>query len=277
MSCAPLDYGCAAARKRAPNNTGIDNDRRMVPYDTDHDPTTKASSTSRLEGSGQVLYAGLFWSSWARPGGNVPAAQVTGPSGRRLAITPDLVDGQAGPSAFQAYADVTNTVRSGGFGNWTVGWRTAPQSSLGGYAGWALIVVTSDATAPNGQVAVFDTNIGLGTGGHRSATIDLPLDMTGSASQVGVVGWEGDPGLTGDRLTINGHSLSPSDTRCSANDAFCSHADGAVEASSGRNWNTFGTDAWTASGGRLSRTSDLVGRSSADAVTLGAFAVLNRS
>jgi hypothetical protein len=277
MSCVALDFGCLAARKRLPNPSGIDNQRRMVPYDTDHDATTKASSSARLSGSGRVLYAGLFWSASAKPGGRVPTAQLTGPGGRKITLNPDLVDGPSGSSAFQAYTDVTNTVRAGGFGTWTVGWRTPPTTSLGGYAGWGLIVVTSNPSAANGQVAVFDANIGIGSGGRRSATIDLPLDMSGSSSRVAVVGWEGDAGLTGDRLSINAHALSPVDRRCSPNDAFCSHADGAAEAPGNAFWNTFGTDAWIASGGRLSRTSDLVGQSSTDAVTLGAFAVSNQN
>ena len=82
----------------------------------------------------------------------------------------------------------------------------AADPGQGRYAGWALVVVYSEASLPEGRVSVVDGFSSVSPGN------DLQLTLPGTAgldARVGLVAWEGDAGIDGDILTLDGARLTP--------------------------------------------------------------------
>jgi RNA polymerase sigma factor (sigma-70 family) len=159
---------------------------------------------------GQVLWAGLYWSGtewpgtewpgkeWPGtegPGTEGPGTESAGASAQAIELrapggaagTVDatgtaVVTGPDGRPAYTAFADVTNIVAEYGAGTWSA----APVPGLDGPSGWALVVVTTDASAaPGTQVMVLDGTTVIGP------SLPVPLDALppGPDATVGTVEW----------------------------------------------------------------------------------------
>ena len=216
-------YGCNTSTM---NNPSANNNVSMVFLNAD--PTNPSWPSGRggssaaqlnLPSGAQVLWAGLYWGARADPSA----------SGRNTIYLkpPGAVDYQAVPGTllgtitnagtpssrpYVAFADVTSQVRSAGSGTYWVGGILAQtgNSGLGFYAGWSLVVVYRDPNATLKNLVVYDGLATVSDGNDVSITLSGFLTpLVGAVNaRVGAVAFEGDGGLTGDRLLLNGSSLS---------------------------------------------------------------------
>jgi len=242
LSCPDHAPGCAQARRREGHR--LDDDLwPMRPFDADDDPATTSSSAAKLALPGKVKWAGLYWSG-ARGDGDVGRAKLRGPGqpGYTTVHTTDVREDRL-PSfpTYQAFADVTRQVRRYGAGTW---WGADVPAEAGAthYAGWSLVVVVEDRSAPYAQAAVLDsTPHRVLTPGNPSLALALSgLLPAAVPARIGVVAWEGDAGLPGDRLTLGGRPLRPAEGDRDAGNVM----DGASHGARGPKL-TFGVDVKT--------------------------------
>jgi len=216
-------YGCNTSTM---NNPSANNNVSMVFLNAD--PTNPSWPSGRggssaaqlnLPSGAQVLWAGLYWGARADPSA----------SGRNTIYLkpPGAVDYQAVPGTllgtitnagtpssrpYVAFADVTSQVRSAGSGTYWVGGILAQtgNSGLGFYAGWSLVVVYRDPNATLKNLVVYDGLATVSDGNDVSITLSGFLTpLVGAVNaRVGAGALEADGGLTGDRLLLNGSSLS---------------------------------------------------------------------
>ncbi|MQY04942.1 sigma-70 family RNA polymerase sigma factor [Actinomadura macrotermitis] len=230
LGCDTADAGC----RRAMDREGDERDDDfwdMTPIDRDDDKGTSSSSAATLDvpAGGKVLWAGLYWSGVAD--GDVPAtAKLRGPGGAYQAVKAAETRRGRLPDfgVYQAFADVTEQVRAAGGGTW---WGadvpTVPGTAH--YAGWALVAVVEDPKAPFQQAMVLDDARALGpqAGDRLEARVNGLLTAARPA-RIGLVAWEGDAGLTGDRFSLDGRALTPETGDRSADNVLDSAADGAI-------------------------------------------------
>jgi len=238
LSCSSLQFGCAQAR--AGHGGKLDNnDWLMVPY---VDPAApfggglplgSAVSGAALTIPGKVAWAGLYWAGSGPPPAN-PVAYVRPPGASSYtAVTAARVDkmtlGGSGP-AYQVRADVTALAAAAGSGTWWVGVPAgAFATGTNRFGGWALLVIADDG-GPVRTIAVFDGPVVLTSGASFLSTV---YGAVSSLATVGFIGWEGDRGRHGDRISLASVLGGPD-----ANNIAASRAAGTAPG-----WNTFGTDA----------------------------------
>jgi hypothetical protein len=218
LSCPAEQPGCLDARARVPGSHTDDNDWVMAPVDTDGDPATSISSsaTLHLPAGAQVLSAQLHWGADLTAGsGGVAAAPAGSPAVGRaglrhggspvVPIGADHVD-QVG-ERYQAVADVTDLVRAGGSGRWTL---SDVQAATGAdrSAGWSLVVAYRLPSLPERSLLIFDGLVGVGAGQSSAFAIGgYRVSPGGTHATVGVVAYEGDAGFAGDQLSVDGMPL----------------------------------------------------------------------
>ncbi|HEV2764918.1 MAG TPA: hypothetical protein VGV38_18190, partial [Pyrinomonadaceae bacterium] len=224
ISCQSNDNQCAGGRA-ATGTTLNNNDFRMRFVDVDADGTTfnSSSATLTLPANSTVLWAGLYWGAdtTVGGGGGGPSAapnpalnnqvRFSTPASGYQTITASQLDTSAYfGSDYQAFADVTTRVRSGGSGNYTV---ANVQSGTGEdrQAGWALVVVYHNAALPSRNLTVFDGYATVNTT-NPVVTINVSGFVTPTSgtvnTHVGVVAYEGDRGSTGDQIQLNSTTLT---------------------------------------------------------------------
>jgi hypothetical protein len=250
---------CEQARARAASvATGQDNnDWPMVSVDADNDPSTANSSAANLVTAGSdVVSANLYWSAAQAAGAGGSAA--SGPIGSALLATP-ATTGNAGPTAasyvgvtadhidqvgttYQAHADVTDLVRSGGAGRYWLG-GVAAATGNNTQSGWSLSVVYRRAGAAPRTILIFDGLVQVADGSESLVASGFRV-ASGTSAQLGIVGYEGDWGLRTDAVTC-GTSSPLSDATRAPDNFFNSSITraGAVDASGTPSQaNTFGLD-----------------------------------
>jgi hypothetical protein len=236
LSCPATASGCLDARDRKGSRTD-DDDWAMARYDADDDPRTGASSavTLDLPKGASIRWAGLYWSG-GRVDGATPTIKLRAPGGSYQTFTSQQTDFGSEPTftAYQAYADVTSLVQSAGGGTW---WAADPPLKTGSttYGGWALVVVRDDPGSPVDQVSVFD-GFGQVSANGPPQTFAVAA-RPGGPARIGSVVWEGDLGITGDSIALDGQVLTPLGGGKNAKNFADSSANGAVGPT-----NTFGTD-----------------------------------
>lgn len=221
MSCDAAVAACADTRNAivAGNNGGFS----MQYVDVDADPTTFNSSSSHVEipdGAG-VLFAQLTWSGQSTAAAR-DQVRLTGPDGLTTPITGGL-DTLATGSAYQGSADVTSLVQAAGEGSYTVA-NVQSTTGTNQYAGWSLVVVLSDPDEPSRNLTVY-RGFGSITGTDvEEFTVDGFLTPPSGPvrTEIGVVVYEGDRGLTGDQLSLEGRAVT--DASNPAGDTFNSSA-----------------------------------------------------
>lgn len=224
--CPDTAIACRAAELGAANGA-LNNHAAMAPVDSDDDPDTVTSSSAALDlpPGARIRHATLSWA------GTLPTGS-TGLCGRTAHWppgTPDTVTLAVGtgdatplPAAevaadpappgadrwYSAHADVTaRLARVRGPVELTVGnvWTGQGFDCAGG---WSLTVVWEDDDAPLRRVAVHTGHERVaGTPAH---TVLRPpgLRAVGGATRLGVVALEGDRGLGGDTVRVNGVATS---------------------------------------------------------------------
>ena len=219
MTCNPAGPTgggtCAAARNGAAGVVADNNNNNhtMMYIDVDSDSATFSSSSASLslEGGSTVLWAGLYW------GGD--QTTVTASRGQCLFQTPgsfgytsisaNQVDQDGtNPTRYQSYADVTDLVRAGGSGSYSVANVTSRSGATNTFGGWSLVVVYGNNSLSLRNLTVFD--------GYQVIPAAQTLTISGFLSplsgqittRVGVMSYEGDLGLLGDFLQLNGTTIS---------------------------------------------------------------------
>jgi hypothetical protein len=234
LSCRGIDAGCANAQAAAKGASLGNNAWEMQPVDVDADPATfdSSSATLALPAGATVLFAGLYWGASTSRGTHGAAApdvaargraRLTPPGGAAVAVTAARVDdgsarSQAG--AYQAFADVTATVRAAGPGTYTLA-NVQTGTGLDRYAGWALVVAYSAPGAPSRDLTVFDGFLAVNDGDapHELSVSGFRTPRSGPVrTRVGFVAYEGDRSQGGDGAAFNGTPLG--DAASPANNFF---------------------------------------------------------
>jgi uncharacterized repeat protein (TIGR01451 family) len=198
------------------------NSFQMGYVDTDNDPSTFNSSqaTLTLPSDATVLFAGLYWGAVSSSAARTTVKLSTPTSGGYLDVTGTEIGNTSGINPqpnppgnnYEAFADVTQQVTAGGSGSYGV---ANVQAQLGSnvYAGWALVVVYQSPSQPSRNLTVFDGYAFIKNG---DPAVNIPINgfLTPPSgpvdAKVGVVAYEGDLGITGDSLLLNGTKLSDS-------------------------------------------------------------------
>jgi hypothetical protein len=179
------------------------------------------SSTAALDmpSGATVLFAGLYWMGNAPS--TAPRTQVlfrTPAGGGYNSITGVVIGDSStvtpapnppGPN-YEGFANVTSLVQAASNANYTV---ANVQASIGTnlYAGWSLVVAYQAPGAPPRNLTVFD---GYGVIANGNPPLNIPISgfiapPSGPVNaKVGVVAAEGDLGITGDSMLLNGTALS---------------------------------------------------------------------
>ena len=170
-----------------------------------------------------VLFAALYWGAQSMaPARGTVLLDGPGPGGYETvaAAEEDLFSLGAN---YQAVADITDRVVAEGNGDYTVAGISAQQGTTDRYGGWAIVVVYEDESQPLRNLTVFDGFGRITQGGRRTATVSGFLTpLTGEvAATVGIIAYDGDNGLAGDRLLLDGIELGGDDRP--ADDFFNSH------------------------------------------------------
>ncbi|MDQ7907377.1 sigma-70 family RNA polymerase sigma factor [Phytohabitans sp. ZYX-F-186] len=262
LSCGGISLTCGKARsgeRKADNG-----DYYMTRYTEAQAPAGlpygSAVSGATIPVRGKVLWAGLYWSGTG-PRPNEPAARLRVPGADRyVTVAASRVDSASGAdfgSVYQASADVTSLVRGSRGGTWWVAVdRDAFKGGFNAYGGWALLVVV-DAGGPQRTVAVFDGFTPLA----RGASYSSPLWGVPGPASVGLVAWEGDRTLAGERLTVGGAAVGGGNVV------------GGWSGGTPTGWHTLGTDARVLPA--RPRTATLTASSTTDAWLLGPVAVVS--
>lgn len=238
LSCPTLDLTCGSARSGGGAFGRIDNDDYHMTRYADRGAPSGFPARSSVSGAtiripGRVVWAGLFWAGSGQPPG-APTAYLRPPGGGGYRAVPATTVRAVGAGtlthpAYQASAEVTELVRSSSGGDWWVAVESgAFTDGRGAFGGWALLIVAEDG-GPQRSVAVFD---------ELTAIRDRPLSallygFPGEA-RISFLAWEGDRGLAGDQLQLDGAPPGGGDR----DNAVASRTDGTPAG-----WNTLGVDA----------------------------------
>ncbi|EDX26003.1 conserved hypothetical protein [Streptomyces sp. Mg1] len=232
---APRAEPCADVKKGA---AGVNSDFEMFYSEVDDNPDTYNSTRAELKvpQGAKVSYARLYWGGNLRVGEQKPPRDngrvlVAEPGGAYKEVLADTVVGHksdTGSDAYQASADVTPLVRTGGAGMWTVAQLNIAMghSEVGAWGGWTLVVAYEHPREPLRRVSLWDGFEGLAAGaGQAAETVEIAGLRTrpGSGGKAGVVGYDGDRGTLGDSLSVTidgGRRVSLSDGKNPFNDVM---------------------------------------------------------
>ncbi|SEL47771.1 DNA-directed RNA polymerase specialized sigma subunit, sigma24 family [Nonomuraea pusilla] len=234
LSCPAASAGCAEARRRE----GIQRDNDLWPmaaFDGDKVRSTRASSSAvlALPAKGEIVWAGLYWSAAGTSGGSI----MVRPPGRSkyVMVQSQQVTGHqlASVPVYQAFADVTAMVSAARkSGTWWV--ADAPLAEgVGRYAGWSLVVVTTDPGLPYSRAMVLDAATVVG---GEAGPARIPLDglaPAASPARIELVTWEGDADIKDDQVSAGGVALTPLGGDRDPGNVFDGSSNGATEMTPG--------------------------------------------
>ena len=257
MTCGASQSGCAAAQNNLSiglsNNSSLNNNSWiMVNLDVDSDPSTAVSSaaTLTLPAGADVIWAGLYWTASAPSGltaNQAKAAKFMGPDGVYRDVTATVYD--AAPSVdygYDCFLNVTSEVQRMGAGSYMLGGIPIRSGVKGTGAGWSLVVAYQAPGEPLRDLSVFDGQRTVGT----SSMISIPISgfrtpASGSVkSDVGLIAFEGDRGITGDYAQLNDTVLTDAVTpQMNFFNAWISYKGAATAGRNPNQGNQFGFDA----------------------------------
>ncbi|MBB4912271.1 hypothetical protein [Actinophytocola algeriensis] len=228
----------AATACRAAEDTGsgaLNNDHPMVWVDTDDDPRTVTSSSAALDipAGARIVHATLSWAGTLPDGSGPcartgtwppgsPASVVLSVAGAAAPLSAPVTAGAAPPRSdrwYSAHADVTDRfAATTGPVALTVGgvWTGRGHDCAGG---WSMSAVWSHDGAPRHRVVVHTGHASVGSGPAHVLLHPPGLRIAGGTPRLGVVALEGDQGIGGDALVVNG-SPRPEPTGTGSQDNF---------------------------------------------------------
>jgi uncharacterized repeat protein (TIGR01451 family) len=205
MSCSGNGQ-CPRGRDGTGSSTN-NNDLNMSYVDVDADGATFCSSNSQLAmpAGATVLWAGLYWSGDSNNGAR-NTVRFSTPVAAYTTLTATQLD--LSGTVYQGFVDVTARVLAGGNGTYTVA-NVQSTEGTNEFAGWSLVVVFADATAPGRNLVVFDGYASVAPGATVSFGVSGFVTPPAGAvnTRLGVVAGEGDLGFTGDSFLLNGTAV----------------------------------------------------------------------
>jgi hypothetical protein len=217
VTCAPLtpaDPVCPAARAgTATPPPANDKQNLMMTRVVDGavpEASSSSSATLGLPAGATVLHALLVWAGELTPGpGGAPPVDPAAVASVRLAtpagvstVAADVVSRPG--TTYRAVADVTDLVA--GSGRYTVA-DVQVATGPAVFGSWSLLVIHRDAAAPR-RVIALSTDFATVTAGVP-ATLSLGgLPTTARPASIMLLSTEGDLGLAGERVLVNGTVLS---------------------------------------------------------------------
>ena len=224
------------------NDNSIYNHNVDMRYiDIDGDASTFSSSSADLDipnpNCYRIKYAGLYWGA-VNPGTeSITDVKFQGPSGGYNDIQGTIIYDANGTTvdggdsfSYACFADVTDIVTSFGsgadLGTYTVANVSSqegetsnftPYNGTGQSAGWSLFIVYEDPTLPGKSITSFDGFSAISVAGGNP-NLDIPVDGFRTVpapapvrANFAFATLEGDSPILGDRLRLNGVSLSTAD------------------------------------------------------------------
>lgn len=246
LRCDVSLAGCTDALNLQGSSAAWDNDSwNLMAVDAAGEGAVSSSTDLAIPPGAEVAFAGLYWSAPVPLGDSddtLGTINLRSPAGTLSTVAAEQVDRALLDLAetYQAYADVTAIVAAGGGGSWTAsaprigpGASADPLDLVGSQsAGWSLVVVYEDSAVAPGRVVVFDGyQIVAGPSGLHALA-----GVPGTTATAGVVAWEGDAGVSGEGLSLDGVGLARSEAGALPGNTFSSHAAGSAVR------NTFGVD-----------------------------------
>ena len=244
MTCDPGGVNgvdCTNSQSTAPpNRFNNRTNRNFTMTYVNTDPASGATfansstATLNLPAGSTVVFAGLYW------GAHVPFPPPIPPETQRVqfktpatgytTITAQQLDsfnigvpgGVPNRIPYQGFADVTALVQAAGNGTYSVADVAAENNLDNRYAGWSLVVVYENPALVVRNLTVYDgfafvrcpsnnpaTCAALG---QNEVTFNLGGFQTPASppvlTNVGIVVYEGDRGITGERFRVNGIDVS---------------------------------------------------------------------
>jgi gliding motility-associated-like protein len=222
------------------NDNSVYNHNVDMQYiDIDGDASTFSSSSADLNipnpNCYQIIYAGLYWGAVSPGSESITNVKFKGPTGGYNDIQGTIIYDANGTSvdggdsfSYACFADVTSIVTSLGtdLGTYTVANVSSaegetstfnPYNGTGQSAGWSLFVVYEDPTLPGKSITSFDGFSAISVPGNNPA-LDIPISGFRTIpapapvrANFAFATLEGDSPILGDRLLLNGISLSTID------------------------------------------------------------------
>ncbi|MEH6538010.1 MAG: T9SS type B sorting domain-containing protein [Psychroserpens sp.] len=224
------------------NDNSVYNHNVDMQYiDIDGDATTFSSTSADLDipnpNCYRIIYAGLYWGA-VNPGDDpITEVKFKGPTDTYNDIQGTIIYDANGTTvdggdsfSYACFADVTSIVTSyptgSDLGTYTVAnvssalGETAtfdPFNGTGQSAGWSLFIVYEDPTLPGKSITSFDGFSAISVPGNNTS-LDIPVDGFRTVpapapvrANFAFATLEGDSPILGDRLRLNGVSLSTVD------------------------------------------------------------------
>lgn len=202
----------------------------MQYIDIDDDPNTFSSSSADLNipissSCPKIAYAALYWGALLQSGDrtNIDKVKFKTPSGNYIDLTGQIIYdanvtpiGTTSSKPYICFTEVTSILSSLSNPNGTYTLAnllssTGSNAGMGLSAGWTLFIVYEDPILPRKAITSFHGFTGIANSG---AWIDIPMSgirtiPTGPVrTKFGFSALEGDYGISGDYLKINGTSIS---------------------------------------------------------------------
>ncbi|MEM7087363.1 MAG: T9SS type B sorting domain-containing protein [Bacteroidota bacterium] len=219
------------------DNTVYNHTVDMQYIDIDGDPSTFSSSSADLvipnPNCYEIKHASLYWGAVTKGAEPFTNVKFKGPTGDYHDITGTVIFDANGTSVdggdsfpYACYADVTSIVTglANNLGTYTMAnvssalGETALDDNFTGHsAGWSLFVVYEDPTLPGKSITSFDgfsaisvpgnnPNLDVPVSGFRTVPAPAPVRANFAFATL-----EGDKPILGDRLKLNGTTLSTVD------------------------------------------------------------------
>ena len=221
MGCDLTQLTCRNVMKSTASNTNSqynNNGWVMKPLNEAGGQFNSASTTLTLPEGSVVTYASLEWAANRHTSdafsGALDSARLRGPGQSDYApITADTVSQTTDPDGriyYQARVDVTDLVKELGAGEWSLAdvalAASANDPDRTYFGGFALTVIYGNPALNDSRVAIFDGAHWV-SAAHKA---DFTFATTGpSKVTLGWTAWEGDRGLVGDRIDIDGDTFAP--------------------------------------------------------------------
>lgn len=246
LRCDVSLAGCTDALSLQGSSAAWDNDSwNLMAVDAAGEGAVSSSTDLAIPPGAEVAFAGLYWSAPV-PSGDSDATlgniNLRSPAGTLSTVSAEQIDRGVIDltQTYQAYADVTTIVAADGGGSWTAsaprigpGASANPLDFVGPHsAGWSLVVVYEDSTVAPGRVVVFDGYQVLA----GPTALHVLTGVPGATATTDVVVWDGDAGVPGDGLSLDGVGLARSEAGALPGNSFSSLAAGSAVR------NTFGVD-----------------------------------
>lgn len=188
----------------------VNNDRLDMQYiDVDGNPETNKSSRSLLDiqEDSKVVFAALYWGARLNDmHQHGSTALLAVPGQDYVTVEAEWLESPADNNYYAGYAEVTDLVRQGGRGVYTVA-NVGAQTGFDRFAGWALVVIEENDAFPFRNITLFD--------GYASIPDQVDIKVEGFMTprqgdfnaSLGVVAYEGDYGHDGAQFLLNGVPL----------------------------------------------------------------------